>query len=55
MVYFKGCGFLGEIVKIFGLGYVFEGWCSLVSVFFDYSDVLLVEFGMVIVYEDEKG
>ncbi len=55
VAYLKGRGLSGEIAKTFGLGYAPEGWRSLASVFPDYSDVLLVESGMVIVHEDEKG
>jgi DNA primase len=53
--YLKGRGLSGEIAKTFGLGYAPEGWRSLASVFPDYTDALLVESGMVIVHEDEKG
>ena len=53
--YLKGRGLSGEIAKTFGLGYAPEGWRSLASVFPDYSDALLVESGMVIAHEDEKG
>jgi DNA primase len=53
--YLKGRGLSGEIAKTFGLGYAPEGWRSLASVFPDYTDPLLVESGMVIAHEDEKG
>jgi DNA primase len=53
--YLKGRGLSGEIAKNFGLGYAPEGWRSLASVFPDYADTLLVESGMVIAHEDEKG
>lgn len=53
--YLKGRGLSGEIAKTFGLGYAPEGWRSLASVFPDYTDALLVESGMVIAHEDEKG
>jgi len=53
--YLKGRGLSGEIAKTFGLGYAPEGWRSLASVFPDYADALLVESGMVIAHEDEKG
>mgnify|MGYP006167380105 CR=1 FL=1 len=53
--YLKGRGLSGEIARTFGLGYAPEGWRSLASVFPDYADALLVESGMVIVHEDEKG
>jgi DNA primase len=53
--YLKGRGLSGEIAKTFGLGYAPEGWRSLASVFPDYADALLVESGMVITHEDEKG
>ncbi|NWF47887.1 DNA primase [Hydrogenophaga sp. D2P1] len=55
VAYLKGRGLSGEIAKTFGLGYAPEGWRSLASVFPDYADALLVESGMVIVHEDEKG
>jgi DNA primase len=55
VAYLKGRGLSGEIAKTFGLGYAPEGWRSLASVFPDYTDPLLVESGMVIVHEDEKG
>ena len=53
--YLKGRGLSGEIAKTFGLGYAPEGWRTLASVFPDYTDPLLVESGMVIAHEDEKG
>ena len=53
--YLKGRGLSGQIAKTFGLGYAPEGWRSLASVFPDYQDPLLVESGMVIEHEDEKG
>jgi DNA primase len=53
--YLKGRGLSGEIAKTFGLGYAPEGWRSLASVFPDYADALLVESGMVIAHEDERG
>jgi DNA primase len=53
--YLKGRGLSGQIAKTFGLGYAPEGWRSLASVFPDYQDALLVESGMVIEHEDEKG
>ncbi len=53
--YLKGRGLSGEIAKVFGLGYAPEGWRSLASVFPDYAEPLLVESGLVIVHEDEKG
>ena len=55
VAYLKGRGLSGEIAKTFGLGYAPEGWRSLASVFPDYADALLVESGMVIAHEDEKG
>ena len=53
--YLKGRGLSGQIAKTFGLGYAPEGWRALASVFPDYQDPLLVESGMVIEHEDEKG
>ncbi len=55
VAYLKGRGLSGEIAKTFDLGYAPEGWHSLASVFPDYADALLVESGMVIAHEDEKG
>ncbi|MBA4260930.1 MAG: DNA primase [Comamonadaceae bacterium] len=55
VAYLKGRGLSGVIAKTFDLGYAPEGWRSLASVFPDYADALLVESGMVIVHEDEKG
>ncbi len=55
VAYLKGRGLSGEIARTFGLGYAPEGWRSLASVFPDYADPLLVESGMVITHEDEKG
>ncbi|MDQ7742901.1 DNA primase [Hydrogenophaga pseudoflava] len=53
--YLKGRGLSGQIAKAFGLGYAPEGWRHLASVFPDYSEPLLVESGLVIEHEDEKG
>ncbi len=53
--YLKGRGLSGQIAKTFGLGYAPEGWRALASVFADYQAPLLVESGMVIEHEDEKG
>ncbi len=53
--YLKGRGLSGQIAKTFGLGYAPEGWRALASVFPDYSEPLLVESGLVIEHEDEKG
>jgi DNA primase len=53
--YLKGRGLSGQIAKTFGLGYAPEGWRALASVFPDYQAPLLVESGMVIEHEDEKG
>lgn len=53
--YLKGRGLSGQIAKTFGMGYAPEGWRALASVFSDYQDPLLVESGMVIEHEDEKG
>ena len=53
--YLKGRGLSGQIAKTFGLGFAPEGWRALASVFPDYQDPLLVESGMVIEHEDEKG
>jgi DNA primase len=55
VAYLKGRGLSGQIAKTFGLGYAPEGWRSLASVFPDYQDPLLVESGMVIEHEEEKG
>ncbi len=55
VAYLKGRGLSGQIAKVFGLGYAPEGWRHLASVFPDYSDALLVESGLVIEHEDEKG
>src|SRR3569832_1486528 len=51
--YLKGRGLTGEIAKRFGLGYAPEGWRNLASVFADYTDPLLEESGLVIVYSEE--
>lgn len=53
--YLKGRGLSGQIAKTFGLGFAPEGWRALASVFPDYQAPLLVESGMVIEHEDEKG
>ncbi len=53
--YLKGRGLSGQIAKAFGLGYAPEGWRHLAGVFADYSEPLLVESGLVIEHEDEKG
>ena len=53
--YLKRRGLTGQIAKAFGLGYAPEGWRHLASVFPDYSEPLLVESGLVIEHEDEKG
>ncbi|WP_066272176.1 DNA primase [Hydrogenophaga palleronii] len=53
--YLKGRGLSGQIAKTFGLGYAPEGWRHLAGVFPDYQEPLLVESGMVIEHEDEKG
>ncbi len=53
--YLKGRGLSGQIAKTFGMGYAPEGWRALASVFPDYQEPLLVESGMVIEHEDEKG
>jgi DNA primase len=53
--YLKGRGLSGQIAKAFGLGYAPEGWRHLAGVFPDYSEPLLVESGLVIEHEDEKG
>ncbi len=53
--YLKGRGLSGQVAKTFGLGYAPEGWRSLASTFPDYQSPLLVESGMVIEHEDEKG
>jgi DNA primase len=55
VTYLKGRGLSGQIAKTFGLGYAPEGWRHLASVFPDYSEPLLVESGLVIEHEDEKG
>ncbi len=55
VAYLKGRGLSGQIAKTFGLGYAPEGWRHLASVFPDYSEPLLVESGLVIEHEDEKG
>jgi DNA primase len=55
VAYLKGRGLSGGIAKTFGLGYAPEGWRSLAGVFPDYTDPLLVESGMVILHEGEKG
>src|SRR5690606_33920815 len=48
-------GLSGQIAKVFGLGYAPEGWRHLANVFPDYGDALLVEAGLVIEHEDDKG
>ncbi|MGM9425350.1 DNA primase [Hydrogenophaga sp. MI9] len=53
--YLKGRGLSGQIAKDFGLGYAPEGWRHLAGVFPDYGEPLLVESGLVIEHEDEKG
>ncbi|WP_374413415.1 DNA primase [Hydrogenophaga sp.] len=53
--YLKRRGLTGQIAKAFGLGYAPEGWRHLAGVFPDYSEPLLVESGLVIEHEDEKG
>ena len=53
--YLKGRGLSGQIAKTFGMGYAPEGWRALASVFPDYAEPLLVESGLVIEHEDEKG
>ena len=53
--YLKGRGLSGQIAKAFGLGYAPEGWRHLAGVFPDYGEPLLVESGLVIEHEDEKG
>lgn len=53
--YLKRRGLTGQIAKDFGLGYAPEGWRHLAGVFPDYSEPLLVESGLVIEHEDEKG
>ncbi len=53
--YLKGRGLSGQIAKTFGLGYAPEGWRPLASSLPDYQDPLLVESGLVIEHEDEKG
>ena len=53
--YLKRRGLTGQIAKAFGLGYAPEGWRHLASVFPDYSEPLLVESGLVIEHEEEKG
>ncbi|MDR7149050.1 DNA primase [Hydrogenophaga palleronii] len=55
VAYLKGRGLSGQIAKSFGLGYAPEGWRALASVFPDYAEPLLVESGLVIEHEDEKG
>ena len=55
VTYLKGRGLSGQIAKTFGLGYAPEGWRHLAGVFPDYSEPLLVESGLVIEHEDEKG
>ncbi|MDO8904261.1 DNA primase [Hydrogenophaga sp.] len=55
VAYLKGRGLSGQIAKTFGLGYAPEGWRALASVFPDYAEPLLVESGLVIEHEDEKG
>jgi DNA primase len=53
--YLKRRGLSGQIAKVFGMGYAPEGWRHLASVFPDYQEPLLVESGLVIEHEDEKG
>jgi DNA primase len=53
--YLKRRGLTGQIAKAFGLGYAPEGWRHLAGVFPDYREPLLVESGLVIEHEDEKG
>jgi len=53
--YLKRRGLSGQIAKVFGLGYAPEGWRHLAGVFPDYQEPLLVESGLVIEHEDEKG
>ena len=55
VAYLKGRGLSGQIAKVFGLGYAPEGWRHLANVFPDYGDALLVEAGLVIEHEDDKG
>ena len=55
VAYLKGRGLSGQIAKTFGLGYAPEGWRALAGVFPDYAEPLLVESGLVIEHEDEKG
>ena len=55
VAYLKGRGLSGQIAKTFGMGYAPEGWRALASVFPDYAEPLLVESGLVIEHEDEKG
>ncbi len=55
VAYLKGRGLSGQIAKTFGLGYALEGWRHLANVFPDYAEPLLVESGLVIEHEDEKG
>ena len=55
IAYLKGRGLTGQIAKTFGLGYAPEGWRHLAGVFPDYGAPLLVESGLVIEHEDEKG
>ena len=53
--YLKRRGLSGQIAKVFGMGYAPEGWRHLAGVFPDYQEPLLVESGLVIEHEDEKG
>ncbi|MBL8387988.1 MAG: DNA primase [Hydrogenophaga sp.] len=53
--YLKRRGLTGQIAKAFGLGYAPEGWRHLAGVFPDYGEPMLVESGLVIEHEDEKG
>ena len=55
VAYLKGRGLSGQIAKVFGLGYAPEGWRHLANVFPDYGDAQLVEAGLVIEHEEEKG
>lgn len=55
VAYLKGRGLSGQMAKTFGLGYAPEGWRHLANVFPDYAEPLLVESGLVIEHEDEKG
>lgn len=55
IAYLKGRGVSGATAKRFGLGYAPEGWRGLASVFPAYDDAKLVESGLVIESEDDKG